>query len=69
MRTWWAVGGGGGRPAGRTAVVAGAAGGIGRAVAERCVREGAAAVLFLASDEAAFVTGDVLPIDGGHLAQ
>jgi len=31
--------------------------------------EVAQAILFLASDEASFVTGVVLPVDGGYLAQ
>jgi NAD(P)-dependent dehydrogenase (short-subunit alcohol dehydrogenase family) len=32
-------------------------------------REVANAILFLASDEASFITGAVLPVDGGYLAQ
>jgi NAD(P)-dependent dehydrogenase (short-subunit alcohol dehydrogenase family) len=31
--------------------------------------EVASAILFLASDEASFITGTVLPVDGGYLAQ
>ena len=31
--------------------------------------EAASAILFLASDEASFVTGAILPVDGGYLAQ
>ena len=31
--------------------------------------EVANAILFLASDEASFITGTVLPVDGGYLAQ
>jgi NAD(P)-dependent dehydrogenase (short-subunit alcohol dehydrogenase family) len=31
--------------------------------------EVAKAILFLASDDASFITGVVLPVDGGYLAQ
>ena len=31
--------------------------------------EVAQAILFLASDEASFITGAILPVDGGYLAQ
>lgn len=32
-------------------------------------REVAQAILFLASDDASFITGAILPVDGGYLAQ
>ena len=31
--------------------------------------EVAHAILFLATDEASFITGAILPVDGGYLAQ
>jgi NAD(P)-dependent dehydrogenase (short-subunit alcohol dehydrogenase family) len=31
--------------------------------------EVASAILFLASDDASFITGAILPVDGGYLAQ
>jgi NAD(P)-dependent dehydrogenase (short-subunit alcohol dehydrogenase family) len=31
--------------------------------------EVARAILFLASDDASFITGAILPVDGGYLAQ
>ncbi|GFH02188.1 hypothetical protein MHIP_26710 [Mycolicibacterium hippocampi] len=31
--------------------------------------EVASAIVFLASDDASFITGAVLPVDGGYLAQ
>jgi NAD(P)-dependent dehydrogenase (short-subunit alcohol dehydrogenase family) len=31
--------------------------------------EVAAAIVFLASDQASFITGAILPVDGGYLAR
>jgi NAD(P)-dependent dehydrogenase (short-subunit alcohol dehydrogenase family) len=66
------------RFAGKSVVVIGGNSGIGRAAAEAFAAEVplgrmgdadevARAVLFLASDEASFITGSELLVDGGHL--
>lgn len=55
------------RFAGKVVVVTGAAGGIGRVAAARFA-DVAALVTFLASDEAAFLTGAFYVVDGGMKA-
>jgi NAD(P)-dependent dehydrogenase (short-subunit alcohol dehydrogenase family) len=45
--------------------VTGAARGQGRSDAVRLAQDGADAVLFLASDEARYITGVALPVDAG----
>jgi NAD(P)-dependent dehydrogenase (short-subunit alcohol dehydrogenase family) len=45
---------------GKVALITGAGSGLGRP------DDAAYAVLYLASDEARFLTGIILPVDGGH---
>jgi len=52
----------------RIAIVTGGASGIGLASTRRLLEEGAAVVAFLASDDASFITGALIPIDGGYSA-
>ena len=54
-----------GRMDGKVAFVTGAARGQGRSDAVRLAQDGADAVLFLASDEARYITGVALPVDAG----
>jgi NAD(P)-dependent dehydrogenase (short-subunit alcohol dehydrogenase family) len=66
-----------GRVEGRVAFITGAARGQGRSHAIRLAQEGADiiavdisnAVLFLASDEARYITGVTLPVDAGFLVK
>lgn len=50
-------------------VITGGGSGLGRALAARFVADVASAATFLASDEAAFISGVAFPIDGGHGAR
>ena len=52
----------------RIAIVTGGASGIGLASTRRLLEEGATVVAFLASDDASFITGALIPIDGGYSA-
>jgi NAD(P)-dependent dehydrogenase (short-subunit alcohol dehydrogenase family) len=54
-----------GRLEGKAAVVTGTASGIDRAIAERRAQEGARVAAFLASDDARYVTGYIVVVDGG----
>jgi NAD(P)-dependent dehydrogenase (short-subunit alcohol dehydrogenase family) len=48
--------------------VTGATRGLGAAIALHCARHGARVVVFLISDEAAFMTGSEVVVDGGLIA-
>ena len=50
---------------GKTAIVTGAARGIGKAIALKFAAEGANIATFLASDMSSYVSGQVIQVDGG----
>ena len=52
----------------KIAIVTGASSEIGKGIVKRFVDEGANVVLYLASDEANWVTGTILNVDGGKTA-
>ena len=54
---------------GRVAIVIGASMGIGRSTVLQLASEGAQAICFLGSDDASFITGVILPVDGGKSPQ
>ena len=52
---------------GKVAMVSGGSRGIGRAIAERLGHDGADVVAFLASDDARWVNGQTIQVNGGIL--
>lgn len=52
---------------GKVALMTGASKGIGKAIAEEFAKEGAALVVFLASERASYITKSVYDVDGGFV--
>jgi NAD(P)-dependent dehydrogenase (short-subunit alcohol dehydrogenase family) len=57
-----------GKLAGKIAIFIGAARGIGLACAKRFIDEVASVAAFLASDDASYITAEIIYVDGGRLA-